>query len=559
MKKTSRIVASLLALTMAASLAACGGSSTAPATTAAPAAAPAETEAPAAEETTSGLEAKEDSNAAAAAKEASGVEHDKESVKYLLSYEPQGVNPGAASKGVDFTVSGNLYDTLIREEPDDRSKFREGLATAWEYNEDGTELTFTIRDGVKFHDGSDLTLDDVIFSLEYDAAQAPNAAAQPVIKEIKAVGDNQVTIVCNYAYKPLLNLFATPGFGIFSKAFYEKCEADGTNFSRVECGTGPYILDEWVSGASLTMHAFDEWWGGTPEIKNIYWEIAQDSTTGALMMENNQADMYEFPSGNDYERLDALDNVAINWAPSAFIYYMIFNTKKAPFDDPKVREAISYAIDRESVLEGGNAGIGQVVPFPVAPGFFGYDPTFEANPYDPDKAIAMLEEAGYPEGSIKCTMVTSSETWYSYRAQVAQACLQEIGIDCEIEILEPAAFKEQVLTKKDFELSFYNSGAPISDADPILWGNYHSTGAYNLAGINDPEVDALLETARQSLDDEKRADCYRQIAEKNKENNWYIYTDVGYNATAYNEDLTGGFFVSNNYAIYNNICDWHWK
>ncbi|MBR6849476.1 MAG: hypothetical protein IKM88_04485, partial [Lachnospiraceae bacterium] len=277
------------------------------------------------------------------------------------------------------------------------------------------------------------------------------------------------------------------------------------------------------------------------------------------MMENNQADIYEFPSGNDYERLDALDNVAINWAPSAFIYYMIFNTKKAPFDDPKVREAISYAFDRESILEGGNAGIGQVVPFPVAPGFFGYDPDFEANPYDPDKAIEMLEEAGYPEGSIKCTMVTSTETWYSYRAQVAQACLQDIGIDCEIEILEPAAFKEQVLTKKDFELSFYNSGAPISDADPILWGNYHSTGAYNLAGINDPEVDALLETARQSLDDAERADCYRQIAEKNKENNWYLYSDVGYNAIAYNEDLTGGFYTCNNYAVYNNICDMHWK
>ncbi len=554
--KKSRILASFLALTMAAGLAACGGSSSAPATTAAPAA-PAETQAAAAE--TTAAETKADSNEAAAAKEASGAEHDKETIKYLLSYEPQGVQPGSASKGVDFTVSGNLYDTLIREQPDDRSAFREGLATEWEYNEDGTELTFTIRDGVKFHDGSDMTLDDVIFSLEYDVAQAPNAAAQPVIKEIKASGDNQITVVCNYAYKPLLNLFATPGFGIFSKAFYEKCEADGTNFARVECGTGPYVLDEWVSGTSLTMHAFDEWWGGTPEIKNINWEIAQDSTTGALMMENNQADIYEFPSGNDYERLDALDNVAINWAPSAFIYYMIFNTKKAPFDDPKVREAISYAFDRESILEGGNAGIGQVVPFPVAPGFFGYDPDFEANPYDPDKAIEMLEEAGYPEGSINCTMVTSTETWYSYRAQVAQACLQDIGINCEIEILEPAAFKEQVLTKKDFELSFYNSGAPISDADPILWGNYHSTGAYNLAGINDPEVDALLETARQSLDDAERADCYRQIAEKNKENNWYLYSDVGYNAIAYNEDLTGGFYTCNNYAVYNNICDMHWK
>lgn len=82
------------------------------------------------------------------------------------------MSPGAASKGVDFTISGNIYDTLIREMPDNRSEFREGLATDWTLSEDGTELLFTIRDGVKFHDGSDLTVDDVVFSLQWDLEQA---------------------------------------------------------------------------------------------------------------------------------------------------------------------------------------------------------------------------------------------------------------------------------------------------------------------------------------------------------------------------------------------------
>ena len=537
MKKTmSRVLAAALALSLTAALAGCGGGSG-----------------------TANTGSEASGAAQGASSGAANVEHDKESVKYLISYEPQGVNPGAASKGVDFTISGNIYDTLIREQPDNRSEFREGLATEWTYNEDGTELTFTIRDGVKFHDGSDLTIEDVVYSLEYDLKQAPNAAAQPVVKSVEAVGDNQVKVSCNYAYKPLLNLFATPGFGIFSKAFYEKCEADGTNFMRVECGTGPYILDEWVSGSTLKLHSNDEWWGGTPSIKNATFEIAQDSTTAALMMENNQADAFFSPAASDTQRLDDLDNVAINWAPSAFIYYMIFNTKRAPFDDPKVREAISYAIDRESVLQGGVAGVGSVTPFPVAPGFFGYDESFESNPYDPDKAIELLKAAGYNDGDISCKMVTSSETWYQNPAQVAQACLQEIGINCEIEILEPAAFKQQVLTQKDFDLSFYNSGAPISDADPVLWGNYHTTGAYNLAGVDDAKVDELLETARMSLDDDERLECYKEIGELNKENNWYIYTHTGYNALAYNSDLTGGFYTCNNYAIYNNICDWTWK
>ena len=469
------------------------------------------------------------------------------------------MSPGAASKGVDFTISGNIYDTLIREMPDNRSEFREGLATEWTLSEDGTVLLFTIRDGVKFHDGSDLTVDDVVFSLQWDLEQAPNAAAQPVIKSIEAVGDNQVKVTCNYAYKPLINLFATPGFGIFSKAFYEQCEADGTNFLRVECGTGPYILDEWVSGSSLTLHANDEWWGGEPEIKNVTFEVAQDSTTAALMMQNDQADAYFCPAAADTQMLDDLENVNYNFAPSSFIYYMIFNTTRAPFDDPAVREAISYAIDREAVLQGGVAGVGQVTPFCVAPGFFGYDEDYEANPYDPDKAVELLSAAGYNEGDITCTMVTSSETWYQNPAQVVQANLQEIGINCEIEILEPAAFKQQVLTQKDFDLSFYNSGAPISDADPVLWGNYHTTGDYNLAGVNDPEVDAILEQARQSLDDAEREELYSQIGELNKENNWYIYTHTGYNGAAYNTHIKNGFYECNNYAIYNNIAEWTWE
>ena len=535
-KKLSRILAVTLALSMTAALAGCGSSSS-----------------------TGDTASTEAAGGGTGDSSSDSGSEGKDSIKFLISYEPQGVSPGAASKGVDFTISGNIYDTLIREMPDNRSEFREGLATDWTLSDDGTELLFTIRDGVKFHDGSDLTVDDVVFSLQWDLEQAPNAAAQPVIKSIEAVGDNQVKVTCNYAYKPLINLFATPGFGIFSKAFYEQCEADGTNFLRVECGTGPYILDEWVSGSSLTLHANDEWCGGEPEIKNVTFEVAQDSTTAALMMQNDQADAYFCPAAADTQMLDDLENVNYNFAPSSFIYYMIFNTTRAPFDDPAVREAISYAIDREAVLQGGVAGVGQVTPFCVAPGFFGYDEDYEANPYDPDKAVELLSAAGYNEGDITCTMVTSSETWYQNPAQVVQANLQEIGINCEIEILEPAAFKQQVLTQKDFDLSFYNSGAPISDADPVLWGNYHTTGDYNLAGVNDPEVDAILEQARQSLDDAEREELYSQIGELNKENNWYIYTHTGYNGAAYNTHIKNGFYECNNYAIYNNIAEWTWE
>ena len=142
---------------------------------------------------------------------------------FLISYEPTAISPGAGTKGVDMSISNNFYDTLIFEDGEDRTTYVPGIASEWSFSEDGTQLTFTIRDDVQFHDGTTLTVDDVVFSLNYALTQAANGAVVDVISDVQATGDNQVTITMNYPYAPMLAWLATPGFGIISQAFYEQC------------------------------------------------------------------------------------------------------------------------------------------------------------------------------------------------------------------------------------------------------------------------------------------------------------------------------------------------
>lgn len=476
-------------------------------------------------------------------------------LKYIISYEPTALNPGGGTRGVDMTMCINLYDTLIFETPGDRTTFIPGLATEWAFNETGDALVLKIRDGVKFHDGTPMTCEDVIFSLQYDLAQPPNSSAAATIKDYKITGDNEVTIYLNYPYKPIVAFLATPNMSIISQAFYEKCEKDGTNFQRVENGTGPYILTDWQAGVSLTMKANEDWWDGDLAIKDVTFEVAQDSTTAALMIENGQADAYFSPAASDVQRLDDLDTVTNEWALSYSTYMLFFNTSKAPFNDPAVREALTYGIDRQAVLQGGMSNIGIPQPFPVSPGFFGYQEDFVVNEYNLETAKQKLAEAGYPEGSLSITMRTSSDSWYKNPAQVVQAQLQDMGINCELEIMENAAFQSEVLTNHDFEIAYYNSYAFVNDADVQLWEYYNSKGSRNFSGVNSPEIDELLLTARQSLDDQERLDCYNQIAELNRTNNWYIYILTSCNNMVHSADLKGIYGMNNGvYKLYT----WSW-
>ncbi len=538
----------LLALALAVSaLTACGGGSGSGSTTAA--AAPAETKAAETQSATLPDIGKVETAAAGAevAAEASGKGAAETSSKdsLIMGYtkEPDSISPGTDSKTNAQMVCQMCYDALVGKDPENQSVMVPGIASSWDFEDDGTTLVFHIRDDIKFHDGTPLTVEDVLFSLDYAVQQGLNAAGASILKSWEAGDDNTVIVHLEYAYKPILQILAMPGFSIINKAFYEKCEAEGTNFGQVENGTGAYILERWTQGDRIVLKAYDDWHRGTPAIKHVEIVTIPDETSGALMAENHEIDFFIGMNSADVDRMMKVDGLEILNVVSAGTHLAAMNLTREPFkDNLALREAVAYAMNRDEILEGGMNGYGKVTPGPVTPGYFGYVEDFEPYPYDPEKAKEKLAEAGYPDG-LHIVFKTPSDSWYCNPSQVLCEQLRKVGFDVEIQIQERATYLQECQNNLDYDMCWYMTWGDFPDADPPMWTKFHSScigqNMGNWGGLNDPEVDALLLKARTSIDDEERIACYKELAELNKENCWYLFVFTSYNPICFDSHLKG--------------------
>ena len=536
-RKVSLVIAAVM---VASSLAACGGSSTATTT-----AAPAETQAAAAGETQ------------AAAEAAPAASTGKTDLTIINTVEPQTLLPGSENLSAGHLIQCQVYDTLVMETPGARSTLVPGLATDWEYSEDGTKITFTLRDGVKFHDGTVMTADDVVFSLQKDAEGSYNADAAELIDSIEKVDDTHVSVSTKYAYKPFLQVLAMPSFGIYSKAWYEKCEADGTNMARSENGTGAYKFTEWQSGDYLKLEAFDDYWGGAPAIKKITMKIMADGQTAALSMESGEADVFFGLDSADYETMKATPHMVVWDVLSNGTHFLALNGNDGYFfhDNKDARKAVQYSLNREEINLGGLDGTGHVTPYPVNPDHFGYDPDWEPTPFDLDKAKELLAGTGYDGSTIVYKSANSS--WYQNPAQVMTEEMRKAGFNVDLQIMERGAWEDDVDAKGNSDLWNYMTWGQFPDADADLYIYLHTSQRgieyANMINAGNDECDKALDGGRYSIDDEERMNYYRQVADINEEEAWYAFLMTGCNFAVTTDEVQG--FVPHP-AVFYHIKDW---
>lgn len=236
-------------------------------------------------------------------------------------------------------------------------------------------------------------------------------------------------------------------------------------------------------------------------------------------MEMNEIDVFFGVSTVDLNRFRTNPDLQVLSARSFTYYSVWFNTTRTPFDNPAVRVALSYAIDRQAVIDGGANGVGWTIECPMPSGIFGYQEDFKHNPYDPEKAKELLAEAGYPDG-FSCTLKCTTEDYVQMPAQVIQEQLRQIGIDCELVPIERGTYLEEVQVQGDFDIIFAGSGALYADADSVTYKCLHSSAkgqGGNWSLYENPEMDALLEAARQEIDPDVRYELYTQVSELCKE------------------------------------------
>ena len=478
-------------------------------------------------------------NSGASSSESSG----KTELKIIYVTEPSNLLPGSEAVSSGHFVQCNIYDTLIMETNGDRSKLVPGLATDWEYSEDGTKITFTLREGVKFHDGTEMTADDVVFSLQKDAEGSYNADAATLIDSIEKIDDTHVAVSTKYAYKPFLQVLSMPSFGIFSKAWYEKCEADGTNMARAENGTGAYKFVEWQSGDYLTLEANEDYWNGAPAIKKITIKIMNDGQTAALSMQSGEADVFFGLDSADRDTMAATPGIIVHDVLSNGTHFLALNCGEGHWlgENKDARKAIQYSLNRDEINLGGLDGTGKVSPYPVNPDHFGYDPDWQPTPYDLDKAKELLAGTGYDGSAIVYKAANSS--WYQNPAQVMAEQMRKAGFNIDLQIMERGAWEEDVDAKGNSDIWNYMTWGQFPDADADLYMYLHTSQQGveygNMIYAGNEEVDAALDGGRYSVDDAERMDFYRQVADINEEEAWYSFLMTGCNFVVTTDQIKG--------------------
>lgn len=426
--------------------------------------------------------------------------------------EAKTMDPSQVSDLVSFMVFFQIYDNLIQFDQDD--KLVPALAESWDYNQDGTEITFHLRDDVTFWDGTPLTAEDVVFSYERAIESSYTSSSTNMMDRMEYVDENTCKLILKFPYGPIEYCIGSAQLGIISKAHFEKVGAEG--YSRDPMGTGAYEYVSWASGDKIVIKANENYWKGSPRIKNVTFKIITDGTTAVLALQNGEVDLIDTPPKADRQSL--VDDSNINYLETeiAASVFVAFNNGKPPFDDVKVRKAFMMAIDKQQLVEGAVEGLGTPLNtwWPTPIGGWDDNTQLEGIPYDPEGAKALLAEAGYENGLTVTLLTTDSQT-YNKPTEVYQQMLRDIGVTANIEKLERSTFFDRVQSDRDYEVCVLASTTSVPDVD-YIYSTFHSSNiseGRNYMVVDNAELDRLLEEGRAETDQEKRYEIYRQVAE----------------------------------------------
>lgn len=442
----------------------------------------------------------------------------------ITSLDPMGHNDTKSEK-VSFLVFNRLFrlNTDFEVVPD--------LAEEWS-QESETEWVIKIKEGVMFHDGTEMTSEDVQFSLERSMTMPKVQQVLSEVESIDIVDRYTVRITTKSAFAPFLYTLVHAGTSIVPKAYVES----GDDFEN-PIGSGPYRFVEWVSGDRVTLDRYDGYFDedNMGQTGTIVFKVIPEGTARTIALETGEVDVVDELPPMDAARVRDNPDLTLYDMPSTRINFFAMNTERTPYDDVRVREALNYAIDKEAIIMVALDGAGVEAESVLAPSFLGYKAGSYS--YDPERARQLLAEAGFPNG-FETSIMTSGDDRKRI-AEVIQANLNDIGVTATIEMLEWGTFIDSVLAGEEETLVLGWTSNPDPDATltPMFYSG--NIGGMNFSRINDPEIDRLLQEGREELDLDARVQVYNQFHEYIMEQAPFVPLFVNNNLTGANADLQG--------------------
>jgi peptide/nickel transport system substrate-binding protein len=423
-----------------------------------------------------------------------------------IPWTPENLDPSMNLSSIRAQVGMSLFDSLVGR--DAQRRIAPELAESWKLLDDNT-WEFRLRKGVVFHNGEPFNAEAVRFTMQrvLDPNQkSPNRANIAEIAKIEVVDEHTVKLVTRQPYAPLLNRLLD--FPILPPKY--TVEKGDRASAAAPVGTGPFKFVELVKDDRLVVEAFDRHWRGAPKIRRIIFKPVPEPSTRVAGLRTGQLDLITNVPPNLARELEHIPGIKVSRVPSTWIIYLGLNAFKKPLSDIRVRQALNYATDVDSIIKTVLEGNGRRTAGPLTPLMFGYDPTVKGYPYDPAKARRLLAEAGYPDGL--AITLDSSDGRYQGDKEIAEALTgqwQKAGFKPKLQLAEWGAYFQRYLGKQFSDAYVLGLGGPMQDGDELY--NLVSSKGRGLYYKNE-KVDMLFDAGRSTMDPAARRRIYSDLA-----------------------------------------------
>lgn len=376
------------------------------------------------------------------------------------------------------------------------------IAESWETSEDGLTWTFTLRPNLTFHNGKACTAQEVVRNFEHIIDPEGGSFLAPdyeSVASVEAPDDTTVVFTLSEPFAPFLAVL-TNRCAITDMDAYDNTKP---------IGTGPFKIVDWTRGTGVKLEAHDGYWEeGLPKAARVNWNFYPETDSRVLALQGGEIDIVNSVPEQQIEQIQSEGEVTVEPIPGVVHDYIAFNCAEGPFSDVRMRKAVAHAIDKEIIVEGALWGYGQVtnIPFPSTSPWYVETPNYE---YDPEKAKALMAEAGYADG-LKIDMPVPAFSPLPTVAEIIQPDLAAIGIEVRLVQTEWATYWPEIYLKSQFDITVMEYSARV-DPDQTFHPRYHSEGVHNATKYSNPRMDELLDQGRHVTDQAERKAIYDEV------------------------------------------------
>ncbi len=440
------------------------------------------------------------------------------------------LDPADVTDGESMKVTKVIFDALVDYEPG-KTKVVPALAKSWETSEDGLTWTFSLREGVKFHDGTDFNAQAVKFNFDrWMNEEHPYHDGEfvywsymfggfpGIVKEVQVVDDYTVEVTLNKKSAPFLSNLAMAPFAISSPTAIKKY---GEDYFKHPVGTGAFKLKEWNRGDKIALVRNDNYWNGKAYLEKVVFRVIPDNTARFMELQSGTIDLMDGVNPNSVPQVKDSNDLKLILRPSMNVGYMAMNFDKKPLGNPLVRRAINHAINKEEMIEALYAGLAEPAKNPLPPALWGYNDDIEEYEYNLEKAKELLAEAGYADGFKTTLWAMPNPRPYMPQpkliAQTIQSNLKEIGVEVEIKSYDWATYLQK-LENGEHDMCLMGWTGDNGDPDNFLYvlldkDNAVKGSSGNYSFYRSDKLHDILIKAQVTMDRDERIKLYNEAQE----------------------------------------------